>query len=283
MNRVVQCEAKLRELLVRGALPASACGDALRQLTASLIAGGVLTWQRGGPGQRLVVSDQERFAEFIAATYPLSAGEISDLPSARVSGVGRYRDSKAITNDNGEIISVRAWTDDALRCDGNPIPATTHTTQFGVFSFLLNDCNRHTLHEQCALVENPSVFTAFENLAIPTKIVFLGRGRISERFLNWFRSQTDVGFSLLHLPDYDPVGLDEFERLRKRLGNRVRLHVPDDLSHRFERFGNRDLLSKPNSQTIFARLRRAECPEVLRIVRLIDRYNAGLEQEALLL
>ena len=136
---------------------------------------------------------------------------------------------------------------------------------------------------RAALVENPSVFTAFERLALPVSFVFFGGGRISKRLLNWFAGQTDISFSLLHLPDYDPIGLDQFERLRKRLGDRVRLHAPYDLPQRFERFGNRELLRKPNSQTTLARLRRSELPEVLRIVRLIDRYNAALEQEALLL
>ncbi len=283
MSRAAQCEAKLRELLARGTLPASACGNALRQFVAPLIDGGVLAWQPGGAGQRLVVSDQKRFAEFVATTYPLSADELGTRLSARVSGVARYRDSKALANDVPEIVNVRAWSDDGLRCDRNPMPATAHTAQYGVFSFLLENGNRHTLHGTCAVVENPAVFTAFEQLALPVKIVFLGRGVISQRLLDWFGSQLDPGFALVHFPDYDPVGLNEFERLRKRLGNRVRLHIPDDLSQRFPRFGNRELLRKPRSQTILGQLRRSKCPEVLRFVKLINRYNAGLEQEALFL
>ncbi len=273
----------MRELLAHGTLPASACRNALRQFVAPLIAGGVLAWQPRGAGQQLVVSDQKRFAEFVATAYPLSADELGASLSARASGVARYRDSKALVNDAREIVSVRAWSDDGLRCDGNPMPATAHTARYGVFSFLLEFGNRHTLHETCALVENPAVFTAFEHLALPVKIVILGRGRISQRLLDWFGGQLDPGFALVHLPDYDPVGMNEFERLGTRLGNRVRLHVPGDLSQRFARFGNRELLKKGNSQTMLAQLRHSKSPEVLRVVKWIDRYNAGLEQEALLL
>jgi len=43
------------------------------------------------------------------------------------------------------------------------------------------------------------------------------------------------------------------------------------------------LLKKVNSQAMLARLRRSELPSVSRVVELIDRHNAGLEQEALLL
>jgi hypothetical protein len=85
------------------------------------------------------------------------------------------------------------------------------------------------------------------------------------------------------LPDYDPVGLSEFGRVHASLGQRSRLHLPSDLDARFERFSNRDLLKKLNSQAMLAQLRRSELPDVQRVVGLIDRHNAGLEQEALLI
>ena len=132
-------------------------------------------------------------------------------------------------------------------------------------------------------MENPAVFTTFERLSLPTPIAVLGRGRISEQLLNWFDNQSKATFTLFHLPDYDPVGLNEFGRLRARLANRVLLHIPDDLEQRFVRFGSRKLLNKPNTQAMLANLRASKCAEVLRVVKLIDKHNAGLEQESLLL
>ena len=90
-------------------------------------------------------------------------------------------------------------------------------------------------------------------------------------------------FTLLHLPDYDPVGLSEFARFRARLGKRARLHMPDDLPARFERFCNRSLLAKTSSRAVLANLRRSSVPEIRQVLELIGRHNAGLEQEALLL
>ncbi len=282
MNSAFQSEAKLRELLADGALPASACGNALRRMTAPLVAGGVLTWIRSGAGKKLVVTDHDRFDEFIAVTYPYSANEIDSAESARVSAVARYRDSKALPNDVPEIISLRAWTDEGLHCRGNPVRGIANTMQYGIFSFSLQDSAQYTLHTRCALVENPALFGAFERLAISVEIVFLGRGRISERLLDWFGNQVAADFSLLHLPDYDPVGLNEFERLRKRLGSRVTLYMPSDLDQRFARFGNPKLLRKPISRAMLSNLRASKVEQVLQIVALIDKYNAGLEQEALL-
>jgi hypothetical protein len=87
---------------------------------------------------------------------------------------------------------------------------------------------------------------------------------------------------LVHLPDYDPVGLSEFQRLHTRLGSRVVLHLPNDLEARFARFSNPKLLENDSSQAMLAQLRRSDSPSICHVVKLIDRYNAGLEQEALL-
>ena len=100
--------------------------------------------------------------------------------------------------------------------------------------------------------------------------------------LGWLCTN-DSSFSLLHLPDYDPVGLSEFKRLHARLGTRVTLYLPPDLEARFAQFSNRELLKKVNSQSMLAQLRRSELPSVRHVVELIDRHNAGLEQEALLI
>jgi hypothetical protein len=79
------------------------------------------------------------------------------------------------------------------------------------------------------------------------------------------------------------VGLSEFARFRARLGKRARLHLPSDLQARFERFSNRNLLDKANSRAVLATLRRSSVPEIRQVLDLIERHNAGLEQEALLL
>ena len=63
----------------------------------------------------------------------------------------------------------------------------------------------------------------------------------------------------------------------------VALHLPSEIEARFVRFSNPELLAKANSQAMLAQLRRSESAAVRRVVEMIDRYNAGLEQEALLI
>src|SRR5439155_683050 len=90
---------------------------------------------------------------------------------------------------------------------------------------------------QCA-AGNPSV-----QLNLGVDAVIYGHGRISSRALDWLACTADSKFSLLHLPDYDPSGLSEFQRLHARLGKRVALYLPSDMEARFARFSNPELVT----------------------------------------
>jgi hypothetical protein len=101
--------------------------------------------------------------------------------------------------------------------------------------------------------------------------------------LNWLEQMKAEDFTLLHLPDYDPVGLSEFGRLRRILGKHARLHIPLDLEARFERYSSRLFLERSNNRALLATLRKSSVPEIGQVIAMIDRANGCLEQEALLL
>ena len=280
MKLEAQAQVRLRELINNGALPASRCGKAFSKLLAPLLESEVVYWKRSGGGRQLFVGDTGALLEFCRRSFPEVA--LAATAESRVIGVGRFRDSKAMANTAHEIISIRGWRETALLKCGQSVGAAAATAAHGVFSFLLAPDHLYRLHGRCMLVENPVLFAAAERLNLDVDAVIYGHGRISSRVLEWLAT-SDSNFSLLHLPDYDPVGLSEFKRLHARLGTRVELYLPPDLEARFERFSNRDLLKKVNSQAMLAQLRRSELPSVRHVVELINRHNAGLEQEALLL
>jgi hypothetical protein len=280
MKLQAQAQTRLHELAEARSLPASQCGQAFLDLVAPLLDSGVLAWRQGGPGRRLVVEHNDVFRAFCRQHFP----EAAPPPDAgsRVAAVGRFRDTKALANTENEIITLRVWRDEALLKDGNPCGAAAATAAHGVFSFVLTPGVPYRLHGRCALAENPAVFAAAERLGLNAGLVIYGHGRISHRALEWLARSPDAEF--IHVPDYDPSGLSEFQRIRARLGWRAALHLPADLEARFERFSNLQLLEKGNSRAMLAQLRSCESPpEIRRVVALIDRHNAGLEQEALLL
>lgn len=276
-----QLAARLRQFEATGTLPRSLCSRAFLTLIQPLLSSDVVADERAPGGRRLVVRDHETLREFIQQHFP-DAPTTPDTLS-RTMGVARYRDSKALANDTPEIVHIRAWREGAITRSTLPIDAVAATTRHGVFSFLLGPESPYALHGPCALVENPAIFTHFERLGLDVGLVLYGQGRASLQLLDWLCAQSTPDFTLLHLPDYDPTGLQEYERLRARLGPHVRLHLPEDLADRFTVFANRTLLDKARSRTMLANLRRNTSPEVQRVIGLIDQHNAGLEQEALLL
>jgi hypothetical protein len=272
--------ARIFQLLAQGKAARSRCGDSLIELLQPLVQGGVIVEERFGAGRCLVVRDPGALQAFARARFPNAA--TPEGAAGRIAGVARFRDSKALASDTAQIVCVRAWRNDALTKNGQPTEAAPATAQHGAFSFLLCPGSAYALSGTCALAENPVVFTEFERLQLPAGLVIYGQGRISNRLLNWLAGMTSPQFNLLHLPDYDPVGLSEFQRLYGRLGKRVHLYIPADFGERFLRFSNPSLLAHPNSRALLAGLRRTGALEIRPVLQLIDQHNAGLEQEALL-
>lgn len=276
-NKLVQ----LTRLLETGTLARSACSREFLATLAPLLDSGIVTEDKSGAGRRLVVRNSGAFRDFIQHHFPNTP--VPAGTSSRVAGVSRFRDTKSGASNLPEIVTVSAWNDDALHSAGQPIAIAEATRLHGVFAFLLQDAARYTLHGPCALVENPAVFTQFEHLGLPPRLAVYGHGRSSNRLLDWLAAQTAPDFQLLHLPDYDPVGLDEFTRLRERLGARVQLHLPENLAELFARHANGELLPKPSTQSLLAKLRLSQITEIRTVLALIEKHNAGLEQEALLI
>jgi hypothetical protein len=85
----------------------------------------------------------------------------------------------------------------------------------------------------------------------------------------------------MHFPDYDPVGMDEYLRIKRTCPKRADLYRPDNLERLFSRYGKAQLLE--DSAAVLARLRENTDSDVRGVVELMDRFGVGLEQEALLI
>lgn len=270
--------AKLSILAREGILRKSDCSGNLNALLRPLIAAEVICEERARNGRCLRVKDPVSLHAFIRKIFP--DDDSSSNSPRRVAGVHRFRDSKAFVSDNPTVVHVRSWSAEALQKSGEPVRADLIAKNHGMFSFRIGPA--YTLRGPCALVENPVVFGFFERLELDVGLVIYGQGRISQRILDWLSAQTERDFSLLHLPDYDPVGLKEFERIQRSLGVRARLYLPSNLSDLFSRYSNPKLLDKVKSRKFLAALRGSESADIKTVVQLIDLHNAGLEQEALL-
>lgn len=285
MSNLARHRTILTRLRERGSLAGSACTPSLLEnvQVQSLIHGGVLEWRRIKAGEVLAVALPVDFARFITHHFP-------DAPTApgetapRVLGLARFRDTKSLRGVGSQIAVLRGWgTTTLLSKDNIPVDVADVTKRHGLFAFSLADGAAYRLHGIVAVIENPTLFFAFERLGLDIPLALYTQGRLSRRLLRWLTAQADAKVRVVHFGDYDPVGLADYLRLRRNLCERATLYRPVRLDHLFERFSKPDLLKGRKSRVLLDALRTAQDVALNEVVALIDTWNAGLEQEALLL
>ncbi len=265
--------AKCRRLLETGALPCSQCGAGFIRCLRPLFDAGVVRREKSAAGQKLNVLNRVAYESWFLQHFP-GTKISSDLNLSRIQGVAHFRDSKAVRSNLPVIVCVRSTQDGVLLKDGLPVETTRPTAAHGLFSFLLANPTTYSLKGAWVLIENLAVFRLFEHLNLDVHLAIWTAGISSNRFLDWLVSNIQHGQRIMHLPDYDPVGMVQFLRYQRRLGDAVSL---------FKNYSKRSLLLKPKSQRMLLRLRKAQHPDVQRVLALMDEHNGGLEHEALLI
>jgi hypothetical protein len=155
------------------------------------------------------------------------------------------------------------------------------TVQTGAACLILEKDRFWTLTAEMAIVENLECFLHFEKMGVTADLALYAAGRLSDLALKWIGSPELAQCRFTHCGDYDPVGLDEFLRLKTVAGDRAKLHTPTNLRALVAKYGRSELLS--GSTAVLTRLRAATDPDVVAVVRMLDETGCGLEQEALLL
>lgn len=257
----------------------------------SLFAGGILDVERSGGGEVVVVRDPAAFETWLRNRFPFLDSQVTTPAGAdRAKAVALRRDSKATGEGVAQgVLHLRAWGAPSITfcVDGRDIPVTELSARHGIAACLLgSESVIDVTNAKVLLIENLECFLRAEMLIEDAYLALNAAGRISDRLINCLARSQLGNQPLLHLPDYDPVGLSDYLRLNAKLADRVILYVPDDLEERFERFGNRKLISdKPKNRALLEQLDRSSwpCAASERVFKLIKEAGAGLEQESLLI
>ncbi len=271
----------LGTLLTEGFAPLSLFSASARAALSPQFAAGILQEERFGAGARVVVLNKVVLEAFAAQLFPSGLKLAPDGDMSRATAVGYYRDAKAAGTAAAEPVLIRAFNDMKFERCGEALPAAALIAKYGVAAFLLKEPPFWGCGGTVAIIENLEPFLCFEKMKVAADAVVYAGGKMSGRMLEWFASVEMSKCSLLHCGDYDPVGIDEYLRLKAACGARVKLHIPANIDGLFKKYGKRELLI--DSETVLRRLRATKDPDALRIIEQMNVRNAGLEQEILLL
>jgi hypothetical protein len=272
--------ARLKQLLTEGSIPASDFSAAMRVRLGSLFDFNVLVDEKAGGGRRTVVSDRAALERWVTSKYPSGLDGTDQALPARAEAVANFRDSKAGRKLATLPLFMRGFGQAAFKRRTESLPLAVITASHEIVGVLIDLDDPWLFDGTLALVENFELFMHVEDVVPGVEVALWTGGRFNERAFSWIAGLT--GCKVVHVGDYDPVGLDEYLRLRACLPEgRVSLHVPHDFEQRVAAYGNAELLER--SVAVLQRVRR-DAPEELRpVLAVIDRHGKALEQEGLLI
>jgi len=238
----------------------------------------VLGIQKKGSGQRVVILDREIFERNVLKRYPVGLKKAINGANTRNEAIRIYRDSKKSYKRTKETVVIKLGSPvcaGRVSLNGKNLPIAQWCDLAGLAALRLDDGVKIEIEGTVAFIENIDVFYDFEKISSKHSYLFYTGGRISERLLQ----SLSISGQVTHFGDYDPVGCDEYLRIKKKFPNTV-LYSPMNLERLFDEYSKKKLISK--SRAILQRLRSCEDPQVQRIVELMNKYNGGLEHEILL-
>ncbi len=280
----------LRRLLAEQRLSLSQLSDRGRKQLRPLFDGGVLLIESSGRGEVVLVGKPEGLIAWLRQNFPAFESQwLAEKPVGRAHSVALRRSSKATGSGAGAgVLHLRAFTAQGgvVVLNSAEFPVSELTARHGVAACLIEAKSTLCIEGRTALVENLECFLRVEFILPEIAVAMNSAGRISDQLIACLARSSITPKPLLHLPDYDPVGLSDYLRLRSALGERVALFVPSDIERRFSALGDRKLISeKPRNRALLKQLATEAwpCRESEAIFQLIKESGSGLEQESLLL
>ncbi len=280
----------LHQLLTVGEVASSKITSRASKDLATLLDLGALCEEKRGRGSVVVVANLDSVRRFAERHFPSGlCGEDDTSEGRRTQSLNRFGDTKSMPGLDFEFVILRAFGDaqvvTTMLNNKVKIDAPEITSQTGCIALTLHDSADITelpqIRGNVATVEGPELFYRFDWASVDVSVAVLTNGRMSDRMLNWVTSSMIEG-ALTHFGDYDPVGLDEYRRLKER-APRVTFYMPEDLESHFKenRFLKPDLMDK--SSKLLPRLLQSRDADILKVIDLMRRYGGGVEQEVLLL
>jgi len=227
-------------------------GRSLKDLR-SLFDAGVLRQERSGGGLVVALKKPEALQAYYLSRYPSAGKAVGGSP--RASAVGTFRNAKRTRRTDMEPVLLRAMSPVVCSREGKECDLLALTRLTGAACLILEPGRFWSFSAKLAIVENLECFLHFEKMSVTADVVLYASGRLSELALKWLASEALSQSQFIHCGDYDPVGLDEFLRLKTLIGERASLYTPSNLKDLIVKYGRRELLC--DSTAVLKRVRGA--------------------------
>ena len=223
-----------------------------------------------GMRRTVVVIDSSQLMQWLKAKYPKHAIDTETLPN-RHGNIIRSGSSKVGKRSHDVLPFHFKW----FGRDNDSFSQWTNS--FGMAAVFTDRLIDFPMPTQWRLltVENwePFYQADYTNASVPVMVVYLG-GNVSEISLDALKTFSPPPERVLHFGDYDWEGLYIFQRLQNALPF-ARLYIPKNIETLFKQYGSRNVIEKQKRKVAFD-MANSSC---LPIIKLIEQYNFGLEQE----
>ncbi len=250
---------------------------------------GAIRLQNQGRGSLFRVIDRMLAEAHLRQLRPLLGDAVpKDLPT-RAANVGMYRNSKGSAAGHTRQYLLLKSIDQAVRWhDGQgqelDLPAITQLCGAAALEIRPND--GWSSASPLWLVENQALFDNLRWLpAGAGGTLCYYAGQLSGGVLDWFESKQRTS-QIIFFPDYDGIGLQNFARLRERVGDACEFWMIPGWRDLIQCYGNRKIWQDnlANYQDAIARLKALGMqPELADLCRSLQSSGMALEQETVFL
>ena len=265
----------LKKILDDGYITGSKIPKSTKSSVDQLVAINALELNILKRGSRYSIGNQEIFQAEISARYPEGLESVVnfDSESSRYLGVKSLKDAK-LSRKKYPTVQVFVKDSSKVIIDGKNAPEGIEEFSLSV---LVDSLCKWDVKGKIILIENQEPYLRSKSLFSEVSAIICYNGRINDKISEWIcESKMDV----IICPDYDPVGLDEYWKLKCKIGDRLDIFLPKSISDDFK-YATSELLDKGKNREVLLRLANTDSLDLpaQRILELIQKWNAGLMQE----
>lgn len=205
---------------------------------------GAIRKQRKGNGTLYRISKPAVIQQKQQILSPLQVPD-AELPQ-RAANIGQSRTSKGAQHQHSCCyVLLKAKGNVSWQNNGHKLNLTERTRHEGAACLQIGntDSDDWTSQQPLWLIENQALFDRTDWLTAPNATLIWYRGQLQDQLIDWLAAKHRSP-QLIHFPDYDGVGLNNYTRLKAQLGEKVDFWFMPHWQRKLARYGSNSLYKK---------------------------------------